>query len=221
MVLIVGLGNPGRKFINTRHNVGFRVLDEFLTGNTFPEFKLLKKFNVLISQGIFGDNEIILVKPQTFMNESGKAVKKIVRNWKATLQGVRLAGREIGNLFVVHDDLNLPLGKIKIVRNRGAAGHKGVQSIINELGTKNFVRFRVGIKPSVQSPLRVGVEKEGLQKEKTKQAYGTVYRSGIFVLENFSKEEKKILKKIIKKTEKAIEMALKEGVEKTMNQFNQ
>lgn len=164
MVLIVGLGNPGEEFKGTRHNLGFEVLDQFARENKFPGFKFSKKFNAEISQ----KGNVILAKPQTFMNNSGKAVK--ILNTKYKIQ-------DTSNLWVIHDDLDLPLGKLKISKGRGSAGHKGVQSIIDELGTKDFIRFRLGINRT-----------HGLVHRNTKE----------FVLEKFSKEEKKIIKKGVK-----------------------
>jgi len=190
MVLIVGLGNPGEKYKNTRHNVGFRAVDEIAANFQFPIFNFQSIFNAKISKGTFKDKDIILVKPQTFMNLSGKAVKKIIRNWKL----------EIRNLIVIHDDLDLPLGKIKIVKNRGTAGHKGVESIIKELGTKNFVRFRIGIKPKPYTLTSKTLDN--------------------FVLQKFNKDEEEILKEVIKKAVEAIETIIKEGIEKAMNLFN-
>lgn len=164
MTIIVGLGNPGKKYRDTRHNVGFQVIDEFAEKNNFPEFKFSKKFNALISESIINNEKIILAKPQTFMNESGKSVKKLVE------------ARPRRNLVVIHDDIDLPLGKIRIVKNRGAGGHKGVESIIRELGTKDFIRFRLGIQPEVGKPKNV---------EK-------------FVLQRFTEEEKRVIKQAIK-----------------------
>lgn len=187
MIIIVGLGNPGKKYKNTRHNIGFQVVDEFAKKNNFPEFRLSKKFNALISENIFNNKKIIAAKPQTFMNQSGKAVKALINFYKTK------------NLFVVHDDIDLPLGKIRIIKNREAAGHKGVESIIKEIGTKNFIRFRVGIQPKNLKPKNV---------EK-------------FVLQKFSKEEGKIIKEVIKKTVGAIELTLKESLEKSMTKYNE
>jgi len=167
MIIIVGLGNPGEKFKKTWHNIGFRVVDEL------AHLRL---------------KNAILAKPKTFMNESGKAVKKIISNF----------GAPISNLVVVHDDLDLPLGKIKIVKNKSSAGHKGVESIIKELGTKNFIRFRIGICP-----------KNGKPKNPEK-----------FVLQKFNKEEEMIVKEVIKKAALAIETAIKETIEKAMNIYN-
>ena len=114
--LIIGLGNPGKKYEKTRHNIGSKAIDEL-------RFLNLKN--------------VVLTKPQTFMNESGKTVKNLLKNYKT----------KPDNLIVMHDDIDLPIGKIRIVKNRGAAGHKGVESIIKALGTKNFIRFRIGIQP--------------------------------------------------------------------------
>ena len=192
MILIVGLGNPGRKFQKTRHNLGFRVVEAFFKKNrdrhNFSNFKLKKKFNAEISERKFNDKKIILTKPQTFMNLSGRAVKKITNNLQLTTN----------NLWVVHDDIDIPLGKIRISIGRGAAGHKGVESIIKELGTKNFVRFRVGIQP-----------KTGKPKNPEK-----------FVLQKFNKEEEGLIKEVIQKIIEAIEMTIIKGLEKAMTKFN-
>ena len=192
MILIVGLGNPGRKFQKTRHNLGFRVVEAFFKKNrdrhNFSNFKLKKKFNAEISERKFNDKKIILAKPQTFMNLSGRAVKKITNNLQLTTN----------NLWVVHDDIDIPLGKIRISIGRGAAGHKGVESIIKELGTKNFVRFRIGIQPKFGKP-----------KNPEK-----------FVLQKFNKEEEGLIKEVIQKIIEAIEMTIIKGLEKAMNKFN-
>lgn len=176
MILIIGLGNPGKKYIYTRHNIGFQAVDEFAKENNFPEFRLSKKFNALVSENVLNEKKIILVKPQTFMNQSGKAVKSLTNFYKITRPG-----RVVG-LVVVHDDIDLPLGKIRISKNRGAAGHKGVESIIKEIGTKNFTRFRIGISPKIGKPKNV---------EK-------------YVLQKFDKEEEKIIKQVIKETTKKL-----------------
>jgi len=190
MILVVGLGNPGKKFKKTRHNLGFRVIKEFSKRSNFPKFKLSKKYNSLISEEISNGEKIILAMPQTFMNESGKAVKLLTKTY--TLDS--------NNLIIIHDDIDLPLGKIRISVGRGSAGHKGVQSIIDRLGTKNFVRFRVGIRPQETKNRKQKIEK--------------------FVLKKINKEEEKILKKVIKRTCQALKMALKESLEKAMSEFN-
>jgi len=140
MKLIIGLGNPGEKYEKTRHNIGFRAVDKFQRNNNFPEFSFPKKFQAEISKGILNNEKIIIAKPQTFMNLSGKAIKALIKNYKL----------ETKNLIIVHDDIDLPLEKIRIVKNRGAGGHRGVESIIQGLGTKNFIRFRFGINPNAK-----------------------------------------------------------------------
>ncbi|KPJ56785.1 hypothetical protein AMJ49_03885 [Parcubacteria bacterium DG_74_2] len=175
-ILIIGLGNPGKKYEKTRHNIGFRVIDELRKKNNFPAFRLSKKFNTLISK----DKKIILAKPQTFMNSSGQAVKSLVSFYKIKSQ----------DIIVTHDDLDLPLEKIKISEDSRSAGHKGVQSIIDEIGTKNFTRFRIGIKPQ--------------------KFQGLVHRTEKFVLEKFTKDEEKIIKQVIKQTVEALETIIKQ-----------
>lgn len=166
-MLIFGLGNPGKKYENTRHNVGSKAIDE------------LESLNL---------TNVVLIKPQTFMNESGKAVKSLIRQYKI----------KPDNLIVIHDDIDLPLGKIRIVENRGSAGHKGVESIIQTLKTKNFTRLRIGILPKSGKPRN----------------------PEDFVLQKFKKEEEKIIKEMIEKTVEAVEMIFEEGLEKAMNRFN-
>ena len=190
MILIVGLGNPGKKFQKTRHNLGFRVVDEFARKNNFQKFKLSKKFLAEISKGEIDNQKAVLAKPKTFMNNSGQSVKSLVNFYKITSPG----------LVVVHDDINLPLGKMKISVGKSSAGHKGVQSIIKELGTKNFVRFRVGVKPKTYNLIPKTLDR--------------------FVLQKFNKKEEEILKKIIEKSIEAIEFSLKKGIENAMNRFN-
>jgi len=188
MILIVGLGNPGRKYQKARHNIGFRVLDEFQRGNDFPCFRLSKKFNSLISEGEIGGKKILLAKPQTFMNKSGLAVKSFICNKTA----MAVIVQQLENLWVVHDDIDLPLGKIRISKGRGSAGHKGVESIIKEIGTKNFVRFRIGIKPNS----KVKIENAKLQFK--------IQNVEDFVLKKFTKDEEKVVKKIIQQTCQAL-----------------
>ncbi len=197
--LITGLGNPGKKYENTRHNVGFRVIGEFAKENNFPVFTFSRKFNVLISEDLFNGKKIILIKPQTFMNNSGTAISKIIRQHKIKTE----------NLLVVHDDIDLPLGVIMIVKNRGTAGHKGVESIIRSLGNKNFIRLRVGIRQKTEN-----------RKQKTKNKKQKIKKVERFVLQKFTKEEGKIIEEIIKKGAAGIKMALVEGVEKAMNTIN-
>jgi PTH1 family peptidyl-tRNA hydrolase len=202
MKVIVGLGNPGKKFERTRHNLGFMVIESLKSEfKHFSDWKKSKKLLSKISEGKIDSERVILVKPQTFMNDSGKAVKSLIRNFLLNKTMTELSKC----LFVIHDDIDIPLGKIKISVGRGSAGHKGVQSIIDEIGTKNFVRFRIGIKPN---------SKFKMQNAKLK------FKIQNFVLEKFNKEEEKILKEVFEMACRAIEMAIKEGVEKAMSEFN-
>jgi PTH1 family peptidyl-tRNA hydrolase len=166
MFLIVGLGNPGTKYIRTRHNIGFRIIDEFQNGNNFSNFEFSKRFNSLVSDGKIKNKTIILVKPKTFMNNSGKAIKEIASFYKI----------KSSNIVIIHDDIDLVFGKMKLSKKRGSAGHKGVESIIKELKTKDFTRLRVGIK----NPECKNTEK--------------------FVLEKFTEEEEQKFKEIIKQS---------------------
>lgn len=192
MILIIGLGNHGKKYEFTRHNLGFLVLDRFSKRNHF-EFKSSKKLKSKIAKSCFGRKRVVLAKPQTFMNNSGKAVKSLTTNYK----------RQTTNIWVIHDDIDLLLGKMKIVKNRGAGGHKGVQSIINEMKTKNFVRFRLGINPRYKTMKKWS--NDAMKK---------------FVLKKFTKTEKEVIKKVVENCVKALEITLKEGLEKAMNEFN-
>ena len=186
MYLIVGLGNPGEKYEKTRHNLGFMVVDE-LARKMLPlektRWKTDPKENVLILQVT---PELVLVKPQTSMNASGYAVAKLCSH---------LAIEPLSNLWVIHDDVDLPLGKIKIRIGGAAAGHHGVESIIQELGADQFVRFRLGI----------GHPGRGADAQVER-----------YVLREFDINEAGEVKQMIKKCVKAIQVALVSGLERAM-----
>lgn len=133
MKLIVGLGNPGKQYEKTRHNVGWMVLDRFVSPK---EWKESAKAQALFCKKEINGQEVEFFKPLTFMNNSGAAIAYAKKKHPRA------------ELIVVHDDKDIALGKIKVQTNRGPAGHKGVQSIIERLGTKNFTRVRVGIAPA-------------------------------------------------------------------------
>ncbi len=160
MKLIVGLGNPGLKYKYTRHNIGFLVLDKLAGKN---KWRLDKKLSGEIC--LIKADDIVLLKPQTFMNNSGLAITAALTKYRLSLS----------DIVVIHDDKDLPFGKIKISLNSGSAGHNGVQSIIDQLKSKNFQR------------LRLGVANDLLEKIPTDQ----------FVLKTFTAEEKKQLPDII------------------------
>jgi len=140
MKAIIGLGNPGIKYENTWHNIGFLAVDEFIKKHNFPNYKKSKKFNALISEEIFDQEKIAVIKPQTYMNESGKAVRQIMDFYK-------LIGKEI---IIVHDDIDLLQEKMKISADRGSAGHKGVDSIFGQTKIQDFIRLRIGINPDLK-----------------------------------------------------------------------
>jgi len=141
MKLIVGLGNPGEKYVSTYHNVGFMAVD-WLADKLGGRWKKGRRLESLISRVAYGGQEIILAKPLTYMNRSGRAVSKLLKYF-------RLLSEE---LMVIHDDLDLSLGEYRYQFNRGAAGHHGVESIIEALSTKEFYRLRVGICPEEGKP---------------------------------------------------------------------
>ena len=171
MKLIIGLGNPDEKFEKTRHNAGFLIVDEIALSSKYQVSNTQSKFNAKISNGIINDKKIILAKPQTFMNNSGQAVKAIVDYYKIDSE----------NIIVIHDDLDIPLGEYKISKNKNSGGHKGVQSIIDHLGTKDFSRARIGIM----------IENKKTPTEK-------------FVLEKFSKEEMEVVNGVIEEIKNEI-----------------
>jgi len=187
MLLIVGLGNPGKKYENTPHNAGFTALDAIAQNFQFPIFNFQSKLNAQISKGQIKDQKIILAKPQTFMNNSGQTVKSLTKNYLPTGDLPKGDKLQTTNLLVIHDDIDLPLGKIKVSVGRGSAGHKGVESIIEALGTKNFTRIRIGIQPVEGKP-------ENVES---------------FVLKKFTKDEQKTLESVIENVCVALETLLK------------
>lgn len=144
MKFVVGLGNPGANYRHSRHNTGFMVVDA-LAERLGLTWRQNKKFNAALAER----ESIMLVKPQTFMNNSGQAARALLDYYKILPKtlGILTARRsDLSNeLIVIHDDIDLPLGNFKIQANRSAAGHRGVQSIIDALKTQNFIRVRVGV----------------------------------------------------------------------------
>lgn len=138
MKLLIGLGNPGKRYEKTRHNVGFMVLDALLAAwekDGAHPWALSSKFNAEIAHHTIGKEKIYLVKPMTFMNESGQATSLVAEYYRISPQ----------DIIVIHDDKDIPLGEVKVQKDRGHAGHNGVRSIIDHIGTKDFLRIRVGI----------------------------------------------------------------------------
>lgn len=192
MKLIVGLGNPGKEYENARHNFGFMVVLDFYKHHRadFSDWK--EKFSAQIAEGKFDREKIILALPQTFMNNSGEAVGALAKYFK-------IVPDHLDGIWLIHDDLDLPLGATRLSTRAGAAGHKGVESVIKTLDSKNFTRFRLGI----QTPRQ--------DKVPTDQ----------YVLEKFSKEELKIVQEMLHKTTTALDGAITIGIARIMNIYNQ
>ena len=159
MKLIVGLGNPGKEYENTRHNVGFNVIDLFLKKNNLSLNK--EKFNGKFTKVNINDNEVIFLEPQTFMNLSGDSVRKIIDFYKI----------KIDDILIIQDDLDMPVGKIKLKEKSSSGGHNGIKDIEQKLKTNSFKRLKIGI-----------------SNDKSKNTKD-------YVLGKFSKEEKQILDK--------------------------
>lgn len=133
---IIGLGNPGSEYEHTRHNTGAHMLEAFRTAHDFPEWKHDKTKRAFVSRGEVHGGTVVLVFPQTFMNKSGSAVAAFVKSKKAA-----------EHLVVIYDDLDLPIGHVKISFGRSSGGHNGLESLIQALKTKDFIRVRVGVSP--------------------------------------------------------------------------
>ena len=165
MQIIIGLGNPGEKYLNTRHNIGFDILDWYLNK---PNWHNHKKFNSLIYQT---ENKLY-AKPQTYMNNSGQAISKILNYYKLTPKTLGLFNKKNyplkDKLIVIHDDLDIELGRIKISENSSSAGHKGISSIISHIKTKDFIRIRIGIKKPENKQM-IPTEKYVLSKFQTEE----------------------------------------------------
>lgn len=199
MKLIVGLGNPGGKFEYTRHNIGFMVVEKLVKDRYKlpPSLGAWKKEEKFLSE-VCHAHEFVAVKPQTYMNLAGLAVVKIANFYKIPPS----------DIWTVHDDIDLPLGKVRIRRGGASAGHHGIESIIKNLGTSDFVRIRLGI---------------GRGKlDKPHTADHNLHRQDVekFVVSKFRDNEGGEVKKLIKNAVEALEIALDKGIEKAMNRFN-
>ena len=193
--IIAGLGNPGEEYKNTRHNAGRIVIEQFRKKAGFSEWENDKKLRALVSEGKIGKSKVFLVEPETFMNKSGSSIGMLVKSKKTA-----------ESLVVIHDDLDLALGKWKISFNRGSGGHRGVESIIRAIKTEGFVRVRVGISPTTPSG-------------KLKKPHGEKLIDD-FIVNDFKDKEMEVIKKVSKKLSNALEMLVTEGREKAMSVFN-
>jgi len=183
--ILVGLGNPGDDYAFTRHNVGFMVIDR-LKDKVFMQSHRKGRY-YWMGQGRIGEKEVRLIKPLTYMNCSGEAMVRIKKNY----------GLDLSRLIVVCDDINLPLGRIRIRRKGGDGGHNGLRSIIYSLGSEDFMRVRIGIgRPDLYSPVLK------------------------YVLSPFTVEEKSLIDKAMDLAVEAIQVVIQEGIEVGMDRFN-
>jgi PTH1 family peptidyl-tRNA hydrolase len=186
MKIIVGLGNPGRTYERTRHNAGFMALDELARNLRVDSTQ--EKHHALIGKARIDSEESLLVKPQTYMNDSGRAVAAILRD----------AYKTVSDLIVLHDDLDLPLGSVRVKIGGGHGGHNGLRSLIEYLGTPDFVRVRIGI----------GRPVPGMD-------------TADYVLSPFLAEEREAAATATTTAAEAVNVIVAQGVTKAMNQFNQ
>lgn len=183
MKLIVGLGNPGPQFAETRHNIGFQIVEQLARQHVFQSRKM--QFNAIVISGALGSEKVLLARPLTYMNESGRAVASLLRWLKL----------EPADLLVVYDEIDLPLGKLRMRPDGGSAGHNGMRSIIQSLGTDVFPRLRIG----VGRPVGGGVR---------------------HVLGPFGRDEVPIVEEVRERAVSAIECFVVEGLVTAMNRFN-
>lgn len=190
MKLIVGLGNPGKEYENTRHNIGFGVIETLAKKLDCEDFKEKKKFKALITETEIGEEKIILAKPITYMNLSGEAVVSMMNFYKIKPE----------DLWIVCDDLDFPFGVFKIRIKGGPGSHNGLKSISNLTGSDNYPRFRIGIE--------------------NRNVESTPRQAKNFVLGEFSKEEEEIICTTISKVADSIILALKKSIQEAMNKYN-
>jgi len=198
MKLIVGLGNPGEKYENTRHNLGFLVMDHYLKhlGTSKVDWDHSAKLKSDISTFTVAEEKVLLAKPQTYMNNSGLAVQLLKDFYKI----------EDEDIWIVYDELDLPVGSIKIRFGGAAAGHHGVESVMEAIGTDKFWRFRLGIGESHD-------KNHALSRQTLHDAKG-------YVLDQFHHDEIGKVRELIKHASNALQCALEKGMETAMNRFN-
>lgn len=184
--LIIGLGNPEKKYDKTRHNIGFEAVDRLAQQWQLP-WQENRRFQGLIAEGLsVGQQKTYLLKPLTYMNRSGQAARAVLDWYKI----------EPESTLVIYDEMDLPLGRLRLRLSGSAGGHNGMKSLIAHLGTPNFPRLRIGI---------------GKSEEKETISH---------VLGKFSPQEWPIIESVLDLTTKAVEVSLKEGIEKAMNLYN-
>jgi PTH1 family peptidyl-tRNA hydrolase len=194
--IIVGLGNPGKEYETTRHNAGRMAVMHFAKSHELREWKVDTKNKLTVTKGAHGKEIFVLILPDTFMNNSGKAVLKYAKSPK-------LAEK----MIVVYDDLDLPIGKIKLSFDRGSGGHRGLESVMRAVKTKKFARIRIGVSPETSG----GTLKKPHGEDEVNK----------FILGTFTAPQLEELKKLFKRTSTAIEAIMERGAVVAMNEYNQ
>ena len=200
--IIAGLGNPGEEYAESRHNTGRIILDTLRKEYSTDEFVFDKKLNALVAQAKIGKEKVLLVAPETFMNNSGKALAPIVK----TKKNAKLKLTTADDLLVIYDDFQLTLGRMKISYNKSSGGHNGLESVIKMLKTEAFPRLRIGT---------AAAKKNG--DAKIPHGDGVIEK---FILGDFKPDEMKELKKVAKKAIQVVELWIKEGRERATNVAN-
>lgn len=199
---IVGLGNPGQEYENTRHNAGRIILDMIRKGYEGDDFELDKKLNALVADVAVGSKKVKLIAPETFMNNSGKAVAPVVK----TKKNAKLKLTTADDLLVIYDDFQLPIGRMKISYNKSSGGHNGLESVIKQIKTEAFPRLRIGTAPATsKGDAKIPHGDEKIEK---------------FILGAFKDDEMKELKKMGNKAIEVVELWVKEGRDRATNVAN-
>jgi PTH1 family peptidyl-tRNA hydrolase len=192
MKIIVGLGNPGNKYKNNRHNIGFRCIDYMAEKFSIPVNKRLCQSDT--GRGLIADQEVLLVKPRTFVNLSGNAVACLMDKFHA----------DPDELLVIHDDLDLPTGRLRLRMGGRSGGHRGIKSIINCIGSQDFYRIRIGISRPENTTSRLKDEEDIID----------------YVLGDFPSNEADLIQPALNGAAEAISCILAEGMTAAMNRFN-
>ncbi len=193
MKLIIGLGNPGKIYVRNRHNIGFRSVDHLAKLYTIGTHK--RQCHAQVGTGKIADIKVMLAKPATFVNQSGEAAICLLHNYDL----------KPNDLIVIHDDLDLPLGKLRLRPEGSAGGHKGIASIITALGNEDFARIKVGIGRPLDRDGNAITDEDGIVD---------------YVLSDFTPREDDIIKATIAQVVKAVQSILTEGITAAMNKFN-
>ncbi|MDB5189420.1 MAG: Aminoacyl-tRNA hydrolase, peptidyl-tRNA hydrolase, family [Parcubacteria group bacterium] len=189
--VIIGLGNPGGEYAKTRHNAGRMAVEKIAKTEGFPEFTLRKAAKALVSEGTIGKEKVILVLPEVFMNLSGKVLPSFVKSKAAAKK-----------LLIIRDELDMPLGTMKMTFGRGSGGHKGAESVMSAIKTKDFAQIKIGISGSTA---KGKLKKPGDEDKVIKHVIG-----------KFKPGEEKVLKKMLDRTAEASALFVSDGVEKAM-----